>query len=88
MSLRTYALGFFAGLMGAVALVGGAAVAHADPDDLPPVIIDELIVVVPPLTQDARELTPGHENSRGPSDWSGSGMYCQNRTVKCQKMGF
>lgn len=88
MSLRPCALGFFAGVIGVAALVGGTGVAHADPEDATPPIIDELIVVVPPLAQDARELTPYHENSRGPSDWSGSGMYCQNRTVKCQKMGF
>lgn len=59
MSLRKFALGLSAGLIGITALVGGTGVAHADPEnDATPEIIEDLIAVIPPLTQDARVLTP------------------------------
>ncbi|BBX72712.1 hypothetical protein H7H78_08730 [Mycobacterium shinjukuense] len=89
MSLRKFALGLSAGLIGITALVGGTGVAHADPEnDATPEIIEDLIAVIPPLTQDARVLTPGDENNLGLRDWTGSGMYCQNRNANCKKMGF
>ena len=67
------------------ALVGDAGVARADPEDASPPIIDDLLVLIPSLTQDPRSLdTPN--NFGLPRDWTGSGMYCQNRNSKCQKI--
>lgn len=74
-------------LIGMTALLGGTGAAHADPEDATPPIIDDLQILIPALTQDPRSLdTPN--NFGTPRDWSGSGMYCQNRNAKCQKMGF
>lgn len=91
MSLRKFALGLFASLISVAALVGGTGVAGADPEDATPPIIEDLLVVIPGLTQgpsqDPRSLdTPN--NFGVPRDWTGSGMFCQNRNAKCNKMGF
>ncbi|WP_232070576.1 hypothetical protein [Mycobacterium lacus] len=78
----------FAVLVGVTALLGSSGVARADPDDdAIPAIIDDLLILVPNLTQDPRTLNPGIKG--GPQrDWGGIGMYCQNRNVKCKKNGF
>jgi hypothetical protein len=87
MSLRKFAVRLFAGLIGVAALMGGTGVANADPEDASPPIIDDLLVIIPGLAQDPRSLdTPN--NFGTPRDWTGSGMYCQNRNAKCNKMGF
>jgi hypothetical protein len=87
MSLHKFALGLCAGLIGVTALAGGTGVARADPEDATPPIIEDLLIVNPPLSQDPRSLdTPN--NFGTPRDWGGIGMYCQNRTARCQKGGF
>lgn len=86
MSLRKFVPRLVAGVIGAAVLVGGTGVAGADPDDATPVIIDELQIVVPPLAQDPRLLNPAEKH--GANEWGGTGMYCQNAHVKCQKQGF
>jgi hypothetical protein len=87
MSRRKFALTLSAGLIGISALMGGTGIARADPEDATPPIIDDLLIVIPPLAQDPRALdTPN--NFGKPRDWSGSGMFCQNRNAKCNKMGF
>lgn len=69
------------------ALVGNAAVASADPEDATPPIIEDLLIILPGLSQDYRSSdTPN--NFGTPRDWTGSGMFCQNHTAKCKKMGF
>lgn len=94
MSLPNFAHKFIAalvaGLVTAAALVGSTGVANADPDDAaPPLIEDFLTVISPGLAQDYRSRdTPNNFGVPGAKDWTGSGMFCQNRTVKCQKMGF
>lgn len=88
-SLRKFALGLFAGLIGVAALVSGAGVAQADPEDAAPQIIEDLIVIIPGVTQDFRATdTPNNFGVPGAKDWTGSGNFCQNRNAKCQKMGF
>ena len=69
------------------ASIGSAGVARADPEDAVPQIIDDLLIVVPGLTIDPRDRD-ATEKGPGLKEWTGSGMYCQNRNVKCQKMGF
>jgi hypothetical protein len=87
MVLRKFALGLCAGLIGVGALVGSSGVASADPEDASPPIIDDLLVIIPALTQDPRALdTPN--NFGVPRDWGSIGMWCQNRNSKCQKGGF
>ncbi|MDT5218960.1 MAG: hypothetical protein QOF15_1065 [Mycobacterium sp.] len=84
---QRFARAMVAGLIAATALLGNASVARADPEDASPPIIDDLLVLIPSLTQDPRALdTPN--NFGVPRDWTGSGMFCQNRNAKCQKMGF
>jgi hypothetical protein len=85
--LRRFAGALFAVLMAVAALVGSSGVANADPEDSAPPIIEDLIVIIPGLTQDYRASdTPN--NFGTPRDWTGSGMFCQNRIARCQKMGF
>ncbi|GAB7145461.1 hypothetical protein [Mycobacterium riyadhense] len=88
MTLQWFARAALAVLIGVAALVGGSGVARADPsDDAFPEIIDDLLIIIPGLTQDPRALNPGVKG--GPQrDWGGIGMYCQNRNVTCKKMGF
>lgn len=87
MTPRRFARGAVAVLFGVATLLAGTGVAHADPEDATPPIIDDLLILIPALTQDPRSLdTPN--NFGVPHDWTGSGMYCQNRNAKCQKMGF
>lgn len=74
-------------LIAMTALFGGAGVARADPDEAAPQIIDDLLVIVPGLTLDPRDRD-STQHGAGPKEWTGSGMYCQNQNVKCQKMGF
>ena len=90
MSLRKFAAALAAGLIGTAALLGSAAVANADPDDTaPPLIEDFLTVIAPGLAQDFRSTdTPNNFGVPNAKDWTGSGMFCQNRNAKCQKMGF
>lgn len=88
MTLQRFARALVAVLIGVTALVGSNGVARADPEDATPPIIDDLLVVIPGLAQDPRVATPGDENGVGERDWSGSGMYCQNRNANCRKMGF
>ncbi|WP_205877033.1 hypothetical protein [Mycobacterium camsae] len=76
-----------AALVALTALVGSAGVARADPEDSVPQIIDDLLIIIPGLTLDPRDRDAS-QNGPGPKEWTGSGMYCQNRNVKCQKMGF
>lgn len=92
MSLQRFAQFLVAVLIGLTALVGGAGVASADPDDAAPPIIEDLVAIPGLLAgpgQDPRSLdTPNNFGVPGARDWTGSGMFCQNRNVKCQKMGF
>ncbi|BDB41290.1 MULTISPECIES: hypothetical protein [Mycobacterium] len=90
MSLRIFIAGLGAGLIGGAAVFCGAGVASADPDDTaPPLIEDFLTVISPGLAQDYRSTdTPNNFGVPNAKDWTGSGMYCQNRNAKCQKMGF
>lgn len=87
MTCHRFASALLAVLIAMTALVGGAGVARADPEDAAPQIIDDLLIIVPGLTIDPRDRD-ATEKGPGPKDWTGSGMYCQNRNVKCQKMGF
>ena len=87
MTLQRFAQALVAGLIAVIALVGNAGVARADPEDATPPIIDDLLIIIPGLAQDYRSFdTPN--NFGTPRDWTGSGMFCQNRNAKCQKMGF
>ncbi|OBK97550.1 hypothetical protein A5645_06325 [Mycobacterium asiaticum] len=90
MSLRKFAAGIAAGLIGLAAAVGSAGAANADPDDaVPPIIDDYLIIINPQLAQDPRSTdTPNNFGVPGAKDWTGSGMFCQNRNANCKKMGF
>ncbi|OBK17941.1 hypothetical protein [Mycobacterium asiaticum] len=90
MSLQKFAAGIAASLIGVAAAIGSAGVANADPEDTtPPLIEDYFVAINPPLTQDYRSTdTPNNFGVPGAKDWTGSGMFCQNRVVKCQKMGF
>lgn len=90
MSLRKFAAGLAAGLIGVAAVFGSTGVAHADPEDTaPPLIEDFLTVIAPGMSQDFRSTdTPNNFGVPGAKDWTGSGMFCQNRNAKCQKMGF
>lgn len=87
MTRQRFASALLAVLIAVSALLGSAGVAHADPDDAAPQIIEDLLVVIPGLTQDYR-ATDTPNNFGTPRDWTGSGMFCQNRNAKCQKMGF
>ncbi|OBJ90236.1 hypothetical protein EI067_02590 [Mycobacterium paragordonae] len=87
MTRHRFASALLAVLIAMTALVGSAGVARADPEDAAPQIIDDLLIIVPGLTIDPRDRD-ATEKGPGPKDWTGSGMYCQNRNVKCQKMGF
>jgi len=87
MTRHRFASALLAVLIAMTALFGGAGVARADPDDAAPQIIDDLLVIVPGLTLDPRDRD-ATEKGPGPKEWTGSGMYCQNQHVKCQKMGF
>lgn len=89
MRLRKLAAGLAAGLIAGAALVGSTGVAHADPEDIAPPLIEDLLIISPGLTQDFRSTdTPNNFGVPGAKDWTGSGMFCQNRNAKCQKMGF
>ncbi|MBX9640965.1 MAG: hypothetical protein K2X97_14875 [Mycobacteriaceae bacterium] len=74
-------------LLAVSALAGGAGVARAEPDDATPPIIDDLFILVPLLNIDPHDRDAS-QHGPGPRDWTGSGMFCQNRNAKCQKMGF
>jgi hypothetical protein len=87
MTRHRFASALLAVLIAMTALVGSAGVARADPEDAAPQIIDDLLIVIPGLTIDPRDRD-ATEKGPGPKDWTGSGMYCQNQHVKCQKMGF
>ena len=87
MTRQRFASALFAVLIAMSALAGSAGVARADPEDAVPQIIDDLLIVIPGLTIDPRDRDAA-EKGAGPKEWTGSGMYCQNRNVKCQKMGF
>ena len=82
MKLHTCARGLLAGAMGVMALTGGAGVAQAQPDPIPPPapgIIDQLLTETPDLFVDPRD-------EGGPStDWGGVGMYCQNLFIRCSQ---
>ena len=75
----------FAILMAVAAMIGSSGIAHADPEDEPPIIIDDLLFT-PIFTQDQRMQGPADIGPK--EDWGHIGMVCQNRTVKCQKNGF
>ncbi|MBX9641545.1 MAG: hypothetical protein K2X97_18020 [Mycobacteriaceae bacterium] len=83
----TLARAALAVLIGMAALVGSSGVAGADPENAAPPIIDDLLVLIPALTQDPRTLNPGDKGDAR-RDWGSIGMICQNRNVKCQKNGF
>ena len=86
MTLQRLARTAVAVLFGVTALLSSSAVAHADPEDATPPIIDDLFILTLPGTQNPGTLNP---NTKGAQrDWSGSGMYCQNRNVKCRMNGF
>ncbi|RUP03550.1 MAG: hypothetical protein EKK34_19090 [Mycobacterium sp.] len=87
MTRQRFASALFAVLIAVSALVNSTGVANADPEDAAPQIIDDLLIIVPGLTIDPRDRDAA-EKGPGAKDWTGSGMYCQNRNVKCQKMGF
>ncbi|MDP7703130.1 MULTISPECIES: hypothetical protein [unclassified Mycobacterium] len=87
MTRHRFASALLAVLIAMTALLGCAGVARADPEDAAPQIIDDLLIIVPGLTIDPRDRD-ATEKGPGPKEWTGSGMYCQNRNVKCQKMGF
>ena len=87
MARQRFASALLAFLVALSWLAGSAGVAHADPDDATPPIIDDLFILVPLLTIDPRDRDAA-EKGVGPKDWTGSGMYCQNPGAKCQKMGF
>ncbi|KQH79643.1 hypothetical protein AO501_20905 [Mycobacterium gordonae] len=87
MTRHRFATALLAVLIAMSALAGSAGVARADPDDAAPQIIDDLLVIVPGLTLDPRDRD-STQHGAGPKEWTGSGMYCQNQHVKCQKMGF
>lgn len=84
---QSVARALLAFLIAMTALVGGAGVARADPDDVAPPIIDDLLVLLPSLALDPRDRD-APQYGAGPHDWGASGMFCQNQHVKCQKMGF
>ncbi|CAM3007803.1 hypothetical protein BST27_14200 [Mycobacterium intermedium] len=92
MSLQRFAQFLVAVLIGLTALLGGTGVARADPEDATPPIIDDMLAIPGFLAgpgQDPRSLdTPNNFGVPGQKDWTGSGMFCQNRNAKCQKMGF
>ncbi|BBY00665.1 hypothetical protein [Mycobacterium seoulense] len=81
MKTHLRARGLLAGAVTALALTGGAGVAHADSDPaLPPGpgIINQLITSTPALSPD-----PADED--GPSMGSNAvGMYCENRFARCR----
>ncbi|MCQ4360575.1 hypothetical protein KQR54_05340 [Mycobacterium gordonae] len=87
MTRQRFAAAVAAVLIAVSALAGSTGVARADPEDAVPEIIDDLLIVIPGLTLDPRDRD-ATEKGVGPKEWTGSGMYCQNRNVKCQKMGF
>lgn len=87
MTRHGFASALLAVVIAAMAVFGGAGVARADPEDAAPQIIDDLLIIVPGLTLDPRDRE-APEKGPGPKEWTGSGMYCQNRNVNCQKMGF
>lgn len=87
MTLEKFARAALAVLIGAAALVSSSGVARADSEDAPPLIIDNLLVLVPALTQDPHLLSPGDKGDAR-HDWGSIGMVCQNRKVKCPKNGF
>ncbi|WP_415823571.1 hypothetical protein [Mycobacterium basiliense] len=69
------------------ALASGSGIAHADPEDATPPIIDDLLILIQPPLQDPREQHASHPE--GVLEGQGRiGMVCQNRNIKCQKMGF
>lgn len=83
MKFQRFAWTMLGGLIGlGVAIGGGAGMAHADPDDATPPIIDDLAVLIP-----AQSLDPRDRDGRT-YDFHGTGNYCNNRFVKCQVGGF
>lgn len=87
MTRHRFASALLAVVIALSALAGSAGVARADPEDAVPQIIDDLLIVIPGLTLDPRDRDATQQGP-GLKEWTGSGMYCQNRNVKCQKMGF
>lgn len=81
MTLRMLARGLLAGGIGVMALVGGAGVAHADPEPIPqpaPSIIDQLLTQTPAL------FVPPNDEGGQSNNWGGVGMYCENPYVRCR----
>ena len=70
-----------AGAMTVTALAAGTGVANAEPDPFSPPapgIVDLIVAETPVLSTD-----PADEG--GPSlAWGGTGMYCQNLSVRCR----
>lgn len=87
MTRHRWASALLAILIAVTGLLGSCGVARADDDDDPPILDDLLIIVAPGLAGSPLER-PAKEHGVGPQDWTGSGMYCQNAHVRCQKMGF
>jgi hypothetical protein len=82
MKRHVCARGLLVGAISVIALVGGTGVARADSDVFGspvPGIIDQLLTQTPALF-----VNPADEG--GPSvNWGGTGMYCQNLSVRCSK---
>jgi len=70
-----------AGAASAMALAGGAGIAHADSNPIAPSgpsIIDQILTQTPALF-----VNPSDEG--GPAtNWDGVGMYCENLFVHCR----
>lgn len=88
MTRHRWASALLAIMIAVTALLGSCGVARADPDDGDPPILDDLLIIVAPGLTRGPGDRPAKEHGVGPQDWTGSGMYCQNRNVRCQKMGF
>jgi hypothetical protein len=80
---RTVVAGLIgAGAIGVTAVVGGAGVSRAEPENPTPPIIDDFVVLNPAISLNPRDRD-------GPTtSWPGTGNYCQNRFIKCRVGGF
>jgi hypothetical protein len=79
MKRHRFACGVLAGALGVMALSGGTGVAHADPEIDPTApTINQTPTPIPGRTSDLPDRG-------GPTvDWGGTGMYCQNQTIRCR----